>query len=245
MNRLVPSLILDDDGAWVTKLFKKSVYLGEPSNVVRIMNELLADELSITWIGRNRGVRNAALELISSQASMPLSYCGAIAGAEEAVMISRLGFERIGVTSSFLKDPAITKSIADELGRSSISLRIPVSGPPNALQVWDWQGGQPSGMSLDELLDQIPIDYVGEVVLTSVDHNGTQAGHRPEIIESLKKLTSIQRGYEGGVCSPSEVSSIWKLGVDAVYASSFLFLYGRFDAPLTDYPAFEPGRYIS
>jgi cyclase len=132
-----------------------------------------------------------------------------------------------------------------ELGRSSVSLRIPVSGQSGDLRVWLWQNRHASGISMDELLESIPIEYVGEVVLTSVENNGTRMGHQTDVLEIIKKLAGVQKGYEGGVCSSSEVSSLWESGIDAVYASSFLFLYGGFDAPLLDYPTFEPTRYIS
>ena len=245
MKRLVPNLVLNEHGAWVTKHFEKAVYLGEPSNVVRIMNELLADELSITWIGTDIRARDTTLELISSQASMPLSYCGAIENVKEALRISSIGFERIGLTSSYLRDPLIARKIADELGRSSVSLRIPVTGTALEPKIWLWREKMESHQNLAKFLNEVSIDNVGEVVLTSVKRNGAKTGSQPELVTALTQLSGVQRGYEGGVSSPSEVAHLWQSGVDAVYASSFLFLYGEFDAPLPDYPSFQLERYMT
>ena len=129
MKRLVPSLLIDERGAWVTKQFDRGVNLGEPSNVVRMFNEMLADELAITWVGSDINSRNRTLSLISSQASMPLTFSGGIESSLGALEIIKMGFERICITSAYLDNPGIASQISGVIGRSSVVLKIPVTPP--------------------------------------------------------------------------------------------------------------------
>ena len=101
MKRLVVSLVLDEQGAWVTHHFRRKTYLGEPSNIIRILNEMKADEVALSWLGVSERERNQTLALISSQASMPLSYAGGISSADQALEVLRLGYEKITLIYAF------------------------------------------------------------------------------------------------------------------------------------------------
>jgi cyclase len=244
MKRLVPSLLIDEQGAWVTKQFEKSIYLGEPSNVVRMFNEMLADELAVTWVGKDLGSRNRTLSLISSQASMPLTFSGKIDSPLDALEIIRMGFERVCITSAYLENAEIASQISDEIGRSSVVLKIPVVRHGASWQIWNWKASRSSGLALEELLQKLPVWNIGEIILISVDKNGMRSGVDKHVLSYLAGLEGLRKGYEGGVSSAEEVKYVWNEGIDAVYAASFLMLFGQFRSPLVDYPEFEEQRYL-
>jgi len=244
LKRLVPSLLLDDTGAWVTRQFNKRVYLGEPSNVVRMFNEMMADELSITWVGGDQDLRNKTLATISSQASMPLTFSGNIASPFDALQIMKMGFERVCITSAYLQNPTIASEISGHIGRSSVVLKIPVRSDGRGWQVWSWQRSRPSGLTLETLLRGFSSEHVGEIVLVSVDKNGMRSGIDKSLSRVLGQLKGVQKGYEGGVSSEQDVADLWGAGVDAVYSTSYLMLFGQFEAPLIDYPTFGHERYL-
>lgn len=244
MKRLVPSILIDEGGAWATKNFKKHVYLGEPSNAVRIFNELMADELSVNWVGRDKCARDRALNLISSQASMPLSYTGGVSSKQDALEIVRMGFERVGVTSSALKGTKLLKEISDEIGRSSLLVKIPTIIQNSEIKVWDWKASRQLDIDLVSLIQELDEIRVGEICVTSVNNNGRKIGidfHAAQML--LKYTNNSQRGYEGGISTLSDVEKAWSIGADVVYSCTMLTLFGEFDAPLFDYPIFFEDRY--
>lgn len=245
MKRLVPSMVIDEKGAWVTQNFQRYVYLGEPSNAVRIFNELMSDELAINWIGRDDFVRDKTLELISAQASMPLSYTGGIGSRKDAVQIVRFGFERIGLTSSVLTNPDLVYEIANEIGRSSVVIKIPTSKLNGNWRVWDWKLSRISDFDLLDSLAILDQTQIGEISLVSVDNNGCKAGISSELVHILGSVTGTQKGYEGGASSLDDVKLAWSQGIDVVYSSTYLMVYGDYDAPLFDYPKFMEERYGS
>jgi cyclase len=243
MKRLVPSMLIDERGAWVTQRFEKKTYLGEPSNVVRIFNEMMADELSVTWIGRDLIERNKSLTLISSQASMPLTYGGGLDSLSSAVEITKMGFERVCLTSAVFEQPTLIKEIAGEIGRSSVVVRIPVTSQKENLRIWDWKNRKTLESDLESQILNLATEHIGELILVSVDMNGFQSGVDGELVSALSSATGVQKGYEGGVTDSNAVMELWNSGVDAVYSSSWLMLYGEYSAPLVDYPEFNSARY--
>lgn len=243
MKRFVPSLLLDDRGAWTSRNFKRHVYLGEPSNAVRIFNEMMADELSINWVGLDLNLRDNYLGLISGQASMPLSYSGNVQSVLDAKKIVNFGFERIGVSSYFINKVNLLKEISDEIGRSSLILKIPGVKVGGVWKFWDWKNSCPSDFGLVQILDHVYESDVGEICLISVDRNGLSNGPDKDLIKLVRDFKSTQLGYEGGISSIEDVQNLWKCGIDVVYSSTFLMLFGEYDAPLIHYPEFSVERY--
>lgn len=229
----------------MTQNFKRRVYLGEPANLVRMFNENLADEMSITWIGRCLEKRLMTLKLISSQASMPLTYSGSILGVTDALDTIRLGFERISLTRAFLHDPTTAADISGEIGRSSTTLKIPIVDKGDGeLVLFDWIEAKPMSQTLRDFLLRLDETLVSEVIAVSVASNGSNNGPDWRIADMLAEHVGVLRGYEGGVRSESDISGLWSRGVDAVYSASYLSTFGKFNAPLVFYPEVEPERYL-
>lgn len=243
MKRLVVSLVLDEEGAWVTHQFRRKTYLGEPSNIIRILNEMKADEVALSWLGLPSRERDQTLSLISSQASMPLSYAGGISSADEALEILRMGYEKITLTSALLVNPEVLSSTTRKVGRSSIVVKLPVRRVHDQTRVWDWRRSRLSRLDLSAALSLLEPRYVSEAIIVSVDDNGSRTGYNTEIIEDLTSKVQVLRGYEGGIANQGQVLDLWNKGIDAVYSGSLIATFGPFQAALTVYPQFCEERY--
>ena len=243
MKRLVVSLVLDEQGAWVTHQYRRKTYLGEPSNIIRILNEMKADEVALSWLGVSERERNQTLALISSQASMPLSYAGGISSADQALEVLRMGYEKITLTSAILEDPEVLSRTTRKIGRSSVVVRFPVRMVRENLRIWDWRRARPSPLDLSEALSMLEPRYASEAIISSVDDNGTRCGYNSEIVEELISRVEVLRGYEGGVANQSQIIDLWNKGIDAVYSGSFIATFGPFHAALPLYPQFFEERY--
>ena len=116
--RIIPSLLLHDNGLVKTVKFKNPRYVGDPINAVRIFNEKEVDELAIFDIDAtvlNKEPNYSLIERISNQSRMPLCYGGGIKTVEQAKLIFSLGVEKIALSSSVINDPNLITRIGCQL----------------------------------------------------------------------------------------------------------------------------------
>ena len=102
-NRVVPVLLLENEGLVKTTKFKNPVYIGDPINAIRIFNDKEVDELIVLDISASRNNKEPDYSLIQQFASecfMPICYGGGISTVEQARRIFNLGIEKISIQSS-------------------------------------------------------------------------------------------------------------------------------------------------
>ena len=108
--RVIPVLLLSEDGLVKTEQFKKPVYVGDPINAIRIFNDKEVDELvflDIEASKKNRGPDFALLEQISSECFMPLGYGGGITTLDQIKRIYSTGIEKVILNSVVLDNPKL------------------------------------------------------------------------------------------------------------------------------------------
>ena len=106
-TRVIPILLLKNNGLVKTIKFKNPTYIGDPLNSVRIFNEKEVDELAFLDISasiENRGPNFKLLEDIAEEAFMPMSYGGGITNMDEIKKLFNIGFEKIILNSSIYKN---------------------------------------------------------------------------------------------------------------------------------------------
>lgn len=238
-KRFGASVFIQEGVAWTTLGFEREVYLGEPSNLVRILNELACDEIVISAINTD----DAVLQTISDQASMPLAIGGQITSVTRAVELSRMGFEKISVSSSYLDRPALVSEICGELGRASTMVTLAVSLFEGDYCLWDWRAKRAMPQKLVGVLDQMDFDSIGELCIRDVGRNGTLIGPDLDLARLVRKSLKGNLVFEGGVRAPADVAALWELGIDSVLGASTVSLYGRYRASLLDYTKPESGAF--
>ena len=125
--RVIPCLLIQDQGLVKTTKFSKPNYLGDVINAVKIFNEKEVDELCLLDIGasiENREPNFSLLEDIASEAFMPMSYGGGISNLEQAKKLFFIGFEKIVVNTSFIKKPGLIEEIVHYAGSQSVIVSI-------------------------------------------------------------------------------------------------------------------------
>ncbi len=127
--RVIPTLLLRNKSLVKTKCFKDFNYVGDPVNTVRIFNELLVDELLFLDILASKEKKKPDIKLlseISKECFMPLSYGGGITTFDDAKKIFDLGFEKISLNSSAVKDPKLITQLAKHFGSQAIIISVDV-----------------------------------------------------------------------------------------------------------------------
>lgn len=243
-HRVIPSLLLKDGGLVKTRKFKDPMYVGDPVNAIRIFNEKEVDELTVLDITASKMRREPEYDLIEEFAGecfMPLTYGGGIRTIEQAVRIFRLGVEKICMQSLSLENPSLLKEMVDRFGSQSIVVSVDVKrsflGEPRVYS--SARSEIFKGKNLSELLADLMELDVGEILLGSVDKDGTLSGPDLELIRLASKNLGVPLVVSGGVSSLLDIKAAVNAGASAVSAGAFFVFHGKRRAVLITYPAYE------
>jgi cyclase len=239
-KRIIPTLLLHKGGLYKTVKFSNPKYLGDPINIMRIFNDKKVDEIVVLDIdaSRNRVSPNfKVIEQIASEAFMPLSYGGGISTLEQASQIFKSGVEKVVLNSVALVNPMIIKEMSDRFGSQSVVVSVDVKKNIfGKYKVYDWVKKQIGGENLSNYLNSITNYGVGEIIINSVDKDGTLSGPDLELLKQVSKMVSVPLVYQGGISNEEDIKKCFVNGADAVAAGSFFVFHGIHKAVLISYP---------
>ncbi|MFS2280428.1 HisA/HisF-related TIM barrel protein [Microbacterium sp. OR21] len=238
--RIIPVLQLHK--GWLTKSrrFRGNPYLGDPVNAVRIFNELEVDELVLCDISASRGETPLDVGLIGSIASeafMPVAYGGGISTAREATLLVRAGIEKVILNTAIARAPGLVTQIASELGSQSVVASVDVSAATGKPRAYVANGHIDSGLSPVEFAEQAVRLGVGELIVSSIDRDGSGAGYDLETVASVAGVVDLPVVAHGGAGSLEDFRSAVEHGAAAASAGSQFVFFGRHKAVLITYPS--------
>jgi len=241
-KRVIPVLLLRGTGFVKTSHFKNPVYLGDCFNTVRLFNEKEADELmilDITATPENKPINFDLLSQLASECFMPLSYGGGIRNIDDMRRLFRAGFEKVSLNTEVVKNPRIISDAAREFGEQSIVVSIDVKRKLfGGHEVYVNSGRQATGMDPVTAARRAVESGAGEILLNSIDRDGTMEGYDVELIHKVADAVPVPLVACGGAGSLSHFhDAIHKGGASAVAAGSFFVFKGKHRAVLITYPS--------
>jgi cyclase len=237
--RVIPVLLLKGKGLYKTINFKNPIYLGDPINAVRIFNEKEVDELVLLDIDaskKNVGPNFDFIQSIVSESFMPVGYGGGISTIEQIKKLFDLGIEKVILNTNsfnfFLLEEAVSI-----YGSQSIVACIDVrKNFFGGYSVWSKSGSIKQKMSPIELAGQLAKVGVGELIIQSIDMEGTMLGFDIELIKSISKAVNVPVIATGGAGKFEDlILAIDKGGASAVAAGSIFVFKGKLKAVLINY----------
>jgi imidazole glycerol-phosphate synthase subunit HisF len=239
-SRIIPCLLLKNRGLVKGVRFRGHQYIGDPINAVRIFNDKEVDEIVFLDIAATNEQRDPDYELIKDIAGecfIPLSYGGGINSLSQAAKIFSLGAERVIVNTAAIKDPALVSLIANEYGSQSVIVAVDVK--KNFLgryQMITNSGKKASRKDLLGFVKQVEDFGAGEILLTSVDRDGTGDGFDLALLKEIAAEVSIPVIIAGGAGRLTDVSDAFRAGASGVAVGSMFVFYGKHRAVLITYP---------
>jgi cyclase len=221
--------------------FKKPRYIGDPINTVRIFNLKAVDELCLIDIRKtveNKEPDFDFLKDIASEAFVPLSYGGGVSKIEHIQKLFRLGFEKVIINSAFINNFEFISEAVKIAGSQSIVAAIDVKSDNFGREYCYFH-------SLNKKVKISPIDLaklyeshgVGEIIITSINHEGKLSGYNIKLAQKVAESLSIPVVINGGASSIKDlVLAINETNVHGVSASSMFVYYGKHKAILISYP---------
>lgn len=239
--RVIPCLLLKEQSLVKTVNFNKFGYIGDPVNTCRIFNELEVDELTFLDIRASiegRGPNFKILQEISDECFMPVSYGGGISDITTAEKIFKIGFEKVVINSSTFTKPGLISDIAKHFGNQSVIAAIDVKKNLfGKYQVYGFSGTKSFGKTPPEWAKELESKGAGEILLTSIDREGTWKGFDEILIKSVTEKTAIPVIAHGGAGKPEDINSVIKnTGASAVGLGSMVVYQGKDLGVLVNFP---------
>ncbi len=242
-NRVMPILLLSKGGLVKTSRFSNPSYIGDPINAIRIFNDKEVDELVLLDIdaSKNNTEPNYDLiELIAGECFMPLSYGGGIKNIDQARKLFSLGVEKVSIQNSLLDDYKLLNEIASKFGSSSVIASIDLKKDwLGKLKLYSSAKGKKLDMSWKEHFRNCIEAGAGEILLNSVDNDGTRKGTNLSMIKEASAITSIPLIAAGGVGSLDDIKLSVEAGANAIGVGAFFVYHGPHRAVLITYPDYD------
>lgn len=242
--RIIPSLLVQDNGLVKTVNFKNAKYVGDPINAVKIFNEKAVDELAIFDIDatvKNLEPNYSLIERLAIQSRMPLCYGGGVKTVEQAQRIFGLGIEKIALSSAILEKPELITEIASRVGSQSVIVVLDVKKKIlGGYEVYTHNGKKSTGIDPIKFVQKVQQLGAGEIILNSIDKDGVMKGYDLSLIAKLREHVHIPMTVLGGAGSLHDIKQVIdKFGVIGVAAGSLFVFKGVYRAVLINYPIKE------
>ena len=238
--RVIPVLSLRRRGLVKTLKFRRPKYVGDPINVVRIFNEKEVDELVLTEIVATREKKEPDYELleqIASEAFMPVGYGGAVRSVAQAKRILRLGIEKVAVNTAALERPDLVRELSGELGAQCVVASVDVKKTWRGRHEVFSHAGRPVPIR-DPLrwIEELARLGAGEILLNSVDRDGTMTGYDLDLLATLRHRFDIPIIACGGAASVGDMIAAIRAGDVSALGVGARFIYeGPYRAVLVSY----------
>ena len=242
-SRIIPCLLLDKGGLYKTVKFSAPRYLGDPINTMRLFNEKEADELIVLDISatkRGSGPDFDYIKQLTRECFMPICYGGGIRSMEDIDTLFRIGVEKVSINSALHTKPQLITDAMRNFGAQSIIGSIDVKkGMLGSYTVYIQSG------TINTKID--PVEYakraqelgVGELLLTSIEQEGTMKGYDLQLIQKVSAAVQIPVVANGGAGKLADCLTAIQAGASAAAAGSLFVFFGKLKAVLINYPSQE------
>lgn len=226
---IIPTFLLKGKRLVKGTQFSNYVDVGDPMSQVKIYDAQGADEIIITDIlasSEKRIMDTSLISKITSNSHTPIAVGGGIDDVNKAIKYFESGADKIVINTGSLEDPALVKDISNNFGSQSVVVSIDVKKDETGNYVpFSYSGKEEVNIKLDEYINKV-IDYgCGEIMLTSIDRDGTLSGYDLELYSKYAQNISVPLIASGGAGSYDDIVDLLKIdGVDSCGIGKMLFL---------------------
>ena len=235
-KRIIPCLDVDNGRVVKGVQFVDIRDAGDPVEVAKRYDEQGADEitfLDITASSDNRETIVHVVESVASQVFIPLTVGGGIRTVEDIRRMLNAGADKVGINTAAVFNPDFVKEAADKYGSQCIVVaidakRVSAEEEPRRWEIFTHGGRKPTGLDAVEWARKMVTNGAGEILLTSMDRDGTKNGFDLELTRAICDAVHVPVIASGGVGNLQHLVDGVKLGgADAVLAAS-IFHFGEY-----------------
>ncbi|GAA2649011.1 imidazole glycerol phosphate synthase subunit HisF [Streptomyces lunalinharesii] len=227
--RVIPCLDVDNGRVVKGVNFQNLRDAGDPVEMAKVYGDEGADELTFLDITASSGNRETTYDVVrrtAEQVFIPLTVGGGVRTAEDVDKLLRAGADKVGVNTAAIGRPELIKEIAERFGSQvlvlSVDARRTASG---SFEVTTHGGRRSAGLDAVEWAHRAAELGAGEILLNSMDADGTKDGYDVEMIEAVRRHVSVPVIASGGAGKLTDFAPAVAAGADAVLAAS-VFHFG-------------------
>ncbi|MFJ1702357.1 imidazole glycerol phosphate synthase subunit HisF [Kitasatospora sp. NPDC088346] len=232
--RVIPCLDVDAGRVVKGVNFQNLRDAGDPVELAKLYDAQGADELTFLDITASSGDRATTYDVVrrtAEQVFIPLTVGGGVRTVDDVDQLLRAGADKVGVNTAAIARPELVREIAERFGRQVLVLSVDARRCPegtvtdSGFEVTTHGGRRGTGLDAIEWAVRAAELGAGEILLNSMDADGTKDGYDLEIIRAARKAVSVPVIASGGAGKLADFAPAVEAGADAVLAAS-VFHFG-------------------
>ena len=230
--RIIPCLDVDNGRVVKGINFKNLTDAGDPVEMAKIYNSEGADELTFLDISASSNQLPTTLEVVqktAEQVFIPLTVGGGVRSVNDVDTLLRAGADKVSINTAAINRPQLIAEIAERFGQQVLVLSVDAkrSESKSGFEVTTHGGKVLANLDAIEWVKQACELGVGEILLNSMDADGTKAGFDLEMIKAVRAVTNVPLIASGGAGKLGDFEDALKAGANALLAAS-VFHFGSF-----------------
>jgi cyclase len=243
-TRVIPVLLLKERGLVKGRQFKNYRYVGDPLNAVKIFNEKEVDELVFLDICATNEYRGPDFDLladIASEAFMPFSYGGGVKTVKQIERLFSIGVEKVIINTGAFLDVKFVKESVKVAGSQSVVVSMDVKKSLlGSYEVYVNNGKINTKLNSAVYAKQMQDLGVGELIVSSIDREGTGKGYDIKLLEMVSNAVGIPViGLGGAGCMQDLADAKNQTNVSGLAAGDLFIFHGKHKAVLITYPKYS------
>lgn len=223
--RIMPTLLYKDLGLVKGVSFDSWRRVGAAMQAIKVYNMRQVDELVFLDISATHDGRSPDFELIDELADecfMPMTVGGGVRSLDDVRRLLQVGADKVAINSAAIKTPELIRRTAAQFGTQCIVVSIDVKRhADDTYEVFTQSGTKPTGRDPVSLAEEVEGLGAGEILLTSIDRDGTMSGYDLDLVKMVNEAVSIPVIASGGAGNYEHMAQILRTAnVSAVAAAS-------------------------
>ena len=231
-TRIIPCLDVKNGKVVKGTKFKNLKYAGDPVKQAQIYDKQGADELCFLDITASSEKRNIIFDVVKKTAQkcfMPLTVGGGVRSIKDIRKLLLCGADKVSINTSAIKEPNLVKKSSKKFGNQCIVVAIDAKKiDKNKWEIYTHGGRQKTGIDAIKWAKKMENYGAGEILLTSMDKDGTKSGFDLELTKKISNIINIPVIASGGVGNIQHLIDGIKIGKASAVLAASIFHYGKF-----------------
>ncbi len=233
-KRIIPCLDIKNGRTVKGVNFEELRDAGDPVELAKYYSKMGADELVFLDITATQEGRKTMIDMVlkvASEIDIPFTVGGGISSVDDAAALLRAGADKISVNSSAVRNPKLIRELSDKFGNQCVVLAVDAKLIDDEWIVFLSGGKIQTDLKLFNWVKDAVELGAGEILFTSMDHDGTKNGFAVLALEKVAKMVSVPIIASGGCGLKEHFLDVFKSGnIDAALAAS-VFHFGEIEIP--------------
>lgn len=222
--RIIPCLDVKDNQVVKGVNFENLMFAGDPVELVKFYYQSGADELCFLDISASQENRGTMIEMVKKVAKVcfiPFTVGGGVRSVDDFAVLLKSGADKVSINSSAIKNPQLISQASKKFGKQCVVIAVDVKKNSQGIyKVYSHGGKIETNLEALDWIKTAEDLGAGEILLTSMNQDGTMQGYDLELLKKVSQISSIPLIASGGVGELEHLAQGLKNGASAVLAAS-------------------------